>query len=89
VTLVVLPGDASVEVDGQPVRRRNGVIELVGKVGDVHRVRVFKGAKSTEEKAVTIPAAGTLPGLLDLNAPLPPAARGKPAGRPVHFGIDE
>jgi WD40 repeat protein/tRNA A-37 threonylcarbamoyl transferase component Bud32 len=89
VAVMVLPGDASVEVDGQPVRRRNGVIELVGKAGEVHRVRVFKGAKSTEEKAVTIQEAGATPALLDLNAPVSQVARGKAAGKPVHFGIDE
>ena len=46
-----MPVTAPYEVDGQVVRRRNGLVELVGRVGDVFRLRAFKGAKSTEEKS--------------------------------------
>ncbi|WP_437293120.1 hypothetical protein [Sorangium sp. So ce426] len=75
VALVVVPGDASVEVDGQPARRTNGIIELVGKKGDSRKVRVFKGAKRMEEKTVLIGDADSSPMFLDLNAPPPPVAR--------------
>jgi hypothetical protein len=88
VAFFVVPGDAPVEVDGLPVRRRNGVIELVGKVGDVRRVRAFKGAKATEEKIVTIRAKEAEPSLLDTNeqkAAAPLVSKPKPA----QFDVDE
>lgn len=67
VTVIVLPGDAAVEVDGVAVRRRDGVIELVGKEDTPRRLRVFKGLQSLE-KDVKITATGASPALLDLNA---------------------
>jgi hypothetical protein len=67
VMVMVLPGDASVEVDGIAIRRRDGVIDLLGKVGEVRRLRVLKGAQSIE-KDVTIQEAGASPALIDLNA---------------------
>jgi serine/threonine-protein kinase len=70
VALFVVPGDALVEVDGQPAYRRDGVIELTGKVGDVRRVRVWKGAKITEE-AVKIQETQPSPPLVDLKEAVP------------------
>lgn len=91
VAVVVLPGDARVEVDGQAVERRNGLVDLVGKIGDVRRLRVSKGDKSTGDKIVTIAEGGAVPPVVDLNAPLPvdtaPATAKKSA--PVQFGFDE
>lgn len=75
VALFVVPGDASVEVDGQPARRTNGIIELIGKKGDRRTVRISKGAKRTAEKTVIIGEADASPVFLDLNAPPPPGAR--------------
>jgi hypothetical protein len=72
VTVVVLPGDAAVEVNGVAVFRRDGVIELTGKTTDVFRLRVFKGLHSVE-KEVKIQDTGADPALVDLNAPLPVA----------------
>jgi hypothetical protein len=67
VKVIVVPGDASVEVDGFGAKRRNGVIELTGRVGDVHRLRVYKGAEQLEQD-VTIEEAGVSPAVLDLAA---------------------
>jgi serine/threonine-protein kinase len=67
VNVIVLPGDATVDVDGIRYRRRDGIIELTGKVGEPHRFRVVKGSQSIE-KEVIIPEAGAPPPLLDLNA---------------------
>lgn len=65
VPLFVLPGDARVEVDGVQVRRRQGTIELVGKIGDEHRVRVVSDTMQTDEQIVKITATGTEPALID------------------------
>lgn len=71
VSLVVLPGDAPVEVDGVLVRRRHGVVELVGKVGEERRVRVYRGSVRSEEKIVKIEATGAMPALIDVTEPAP------------------
>lgn len=89
VALFVLPGDAVVEVDGQPVQRRNGVVELVGKLEAVRYVRVRKGDRSTEAKAVTIKEAGASPSLIDLNEPLSPGAVGAATVKPQAIDIDD
>ena len=68
VPLFVLPGDAAVEVNDVLVRRRNGTVELVGKIGDERRVRVFIGSMRTEEKIVKIEALGTSPPMIDARA---------------------
>lgn len=87
VALLVIPGDAAVEVDKVPVRRRDGMIELVGKVGDEHRVRVFLGATSSDEKVVKIEAAGTSPPLID--ATELSVGKSGPAKTPVVFDVNE
>jgi len=91
VILLVLPGDASVEVDGRPAFRRNGFVELVGKVGETRRLRVFKGARSTEEKNITIGDGVATPLLIDLNEIVQRiAAPTKKKAKPLVFGdIDE
>jgi hypothetical protein len=77
VKLLVLPADAAVEVDGVPVRRRDGAIELSGKVGQTHRVRLSRDAQHAET-TVTLKDSGASPPSLDLAA-LVRAAR--PLGR--------
>jgi len=87
VALLVIPGDVVVEVDKVPVRRRNGLIELVGKVGDEHRVRVLLGATLSDEKVVKIEAAGTSPALIDANELS--VGKSGPAKTPVVFDVNE
>jgi hypothetical protein len=65
VKVLVVPVDAQVEADGVPVRRRDGVIELVGAVGATHKLRVFRGAESTVQ-VVTLRETGADPALIDL-----------------------
>lgn len=90
VTVIVKPGDAAVEVDGVAVRRRDGVIELIGKEGSPpRRLRVFKGLQSLEEN-VTITEAGASPALVDLNAkPAFEPGTGGPGERHDSAGGDE
>lgn len=72
VKMIVRPGDATVEVNGIPVERRDGVIELTGKVGESPRVRVSDGTAAVEQD-MTIPDAGTS---------LPPVVLNQPDGPP-------
>ena len=67
VSVIVLPGDAEIEVAGVVVRRRDGVVELMGQVGQALPLRVFKGDISIE-RSVTILDTGASPPLLDLTA---------------------
>ncbi|WP_437758971.1 hypothetical protein [Sorangium sp. So ce1389] len=86
VALIVVPGDALVEVDGQPAYRRDGAIDLIGKVGDARRVRVWKGAKAAPEKAVTIQETQPSPPLVDLNEAPPLRPPAKAPKKPARFG---
>lgn len=87
VSLLVLPGDAVVEVNKVPVRRRNGMIELVGAIGTGQRVDVFWGANATIEKMVTIAASGVSPPLIDAEAEN--KSKGGPAKTPAVFDVNE
>lgn len=87
VTLVVLPGDALVEVDKVPVRRRNGLIEFVGNVGDEHRVEVFMDAANPVAKTVILEATGASPAIIDAIAEN--QSKTGPAKNPVVFDINE
>lgn len=66
VSVVVLPGDAQVEIAGGLVRRRQGVVELMGKKGEVFKLRVSKASEYLEQDIV-ITDTGASPALLDLN----------------------
>ncbi|AUX36285.1 MULTISPECIES: hypothetical protein [Sorangium] len=85
VPLLVVPGDALVEVDGQTAYRRDGAIDIVGKVGDQRWVRVWKGAKAAE-KPVLIQENQPSPPVIDLNEALPPRPAPKAPKRPARFG---
>lgn len=67
VPLFVVPGNALVEVDDALVRRRHGVVELVGKVGTARRVRLLLENGRTVETTVQIEAMGTSPAWIDAN----------------------
>ncbi|WP_437955590.1 serine/threonine-protein kinase [Sorangium sp. So ce119] len=73
VKLEVLPVDASVEVDGRPATMRHGILEFEGKLGSIHRVRVFK-MQSSDMFDVVVTESGAYPKKLEL--PQPPHAGG-------------
>ena len=50
--VVITPDDATVEVDGQPVKVRNGVVEITGPLGSVHKVKLVAGKDEAEEDVV-------------------------------------
>jgi hypothetical protein len=59
VQLVALPSDASVEIDGAAAHPRDGVVAIDGKLGTVHRVRVFKGAATSTKPSPSPSAAAS------------------------------
>jgi len=89
VPVFVVPGDALVEVDGQRVERRDGVVELVGKVGDVFRLRAWKGEKSSDTKEITIGEAGANPAIVDVFEVKPLAKNLKSKPKAARFDLDE
>jgi len=52
VKLVIIPDDAKVTVDGQPAKVKNGVVEIVGTLGSVHKVKLTSGKQEAEEDVV-------------------------------------
>ena len=64
VQVVILPSDASVEVEGQSVTTKDGILEITDVVGSVHRTRVSKGkGKDRGETTVDV--------VITENGPLP------------------
>lgn len=73
VQLAVTPSNASVEVDGRPVKVTNGFVELEGPVGTVHYVRAFVGTNETRADVV-ISLKGAMPGRIEVKVPVGPAS---------------
>lgn len=63
--LEILPVDAQVEVEGQPVVITGGSIEIQGALGAVRRVRVYKGAREVKTEVV-ITELGPRPAKIEL-----------------------
>ncbi|WP_437820190.1 serine/threonine protein kinase [Sorangium sp. So ce1078] len=86
VQVVILPADASVEVEGARATTRNGILEITGPLGSEHRVRVFKGANEVVTD-VFVTTSGARPLKIELaaapakGAPAPPA-KSVPAAPP-------
>ncbi len=64
-SLVILPEDAEVTVNGTATKVRKGYVELKGAPGDVFKVLVKKGADSIDED-VSITKDGLNPGKLEV-----------------------
>ncbi|WP_437603381.1 protein kinase [Sorangium sp. So ce590] len=75
VQVVILPADASVEIEGARAKTRNGILEITGPLGSEHRVRVFKGANEVVTD-VFVTTSGARPLKIEL---MPPSAKGAPA----------
>jgi serine/threonine-protein kinase len=73
--LVVSPRDAFVEVDGVKVPLQDGGVPITGRLGSVHRVRVFKGKNELHEDVV-IAESGVRPSEMDLPPPKPKVLQG-------------
>jgi serine/threonine-protein kinase len=63
--LVIFPLDAAVEIDGTRVTAQDGVVELTGVLGSVHRVRVSKDGQERSADVV-LGEAGAEPPKVEL-----------------------
>jgi eukaryotic-like serine/threonine-protein kinase len=73
VQVTIAPPDAEVTMGGAPLAVRDGVVELTGPSGSVHKVRVAKGSAAVEVEVV-IAGRRALPSRIDLPAPPPASA---------------
>lgn len=67
VRLVIVPSDAEAEVEGRPARTTDGILDLVGPLGSIQRVRIWKG-KSEVTQDVVITEIGAVPPKLEIAA---------------------
>ncbi len=75
VRLVVIPADATVEVDGTPITPKDGLVEIHGALGSVHTVRVKAGDEGVTADVV-VTEDGALPPKIELH---PTTAKALPA----------
>ncbi|MEO5726604.1 MAG: serine/threonine-protein kinase, partial [Byssovorax sp.] len=66
VRLVVIPADATVDVEGTPVIARDGLVEIRGALGSVHAVHVKAGDEETSTNVV-VTEDGALPPKIELH----------------------
>jgi hypothetical protein len=85
VKVVVLPGDAQVNIKGMTVLRRRGAVELLGKKGEIIKLRVSKAGEYLEHE-VTIQDSGATPPLLDLNPKILEGVAAVAAVKPLKVG---
>jgi eukaryotic-like serine/threonine-protein kinase len=65
VKLVVLPDDVTVEIDGVPAPTKRGVVEIIGPLGSMHKVKLTSGKEEIIEEVV-VTANGAHPPKLEL-----------------------
>lgn len=65
VKLVIMPLDAVIEVEGTRTFAKNGIIEITGAPGSVHRVKLSKGKTETEVEVI-VTESGAMPPKVEL-----------------------
>ncbi len=81
--VVILPADVSIEIEGEKATAKNGLLEITGTLGSVHRVRIFKGKNETTTDVI-ITEAGPSPPKIELTVGGPkPATSGAPVAPPA------
>ncbi|MFO0586873.1 MAG: serine/threonine-protein kinase [Polyangiaceae bacterium] len=68
VTVVILPPNATVEVEGVPTKLTEGLLEIEGAVGSVHKVRVVSGSVEKTVRVV-VAESGAVPPKIELDVP--------------------
>ena len=91
VTVVILPPTATVEVEGVPAKLTEGLLEIEGAVGSVHKVRVVSGGVEKTVRVV-VAESGAVPAKIELDVPAvtptgaattPPLGGVKPKPKPT------
>jgi serine/threonine-protein kinase len=91
VKVVIIPGDADVEIEGSTHKPKDGIIEIKGPPGSVHRVRLKSGGQEMVDDVV-VTESGAIPPKLELRAnaasgaSTTPAATTAPATEPKTYG---
>jgi serine/threonine-protein kinase len=86
VTVVILPPDAKVDVDGTPAALSEGLLEITGTIGSVHRVHVVSG-DSQKSVRVVVSESGAIPPKIEVKeAEGPGATATATASAPVLSG---
>jgi hypothetical protein len=65
IKVIIRPVDASVAVEGRRTPLKNGLLEIEGRLGSVHRVGVSKGSSQVDTEVV-ISDNGPFPPLIEL-----------------------
>ncbi len=88
VKVVIMPPDASIEIEGVKAIAKSGLLEITGTLGSVHRVKVFKGKNETITDVI-VTEAGPSPPKIELTFGGKPGASGTagPAAPPNKPGI--
>ena len=73
VTVVILPPTATVEVEGKAATLSEGILEITGPVGSVHKVRVAAGGAEKLVRVV-VSESGAVPPKIELEGVAPAAA---------------
>jgi serine/threonine-protein kinase len=74
VKVVIMPADASIEIEGEKAVAKSGLLEITGTLGSVHRVRIFKGKNETITDVIVTEAGPSPPKIeLTFGGPKPSA----------------
>jgi serine/threonine protein kinase len=80
VRLVIIPDDATVEIEGAKVQVKDGLVEIKGALGSVHAVHVKSGDDETTSNVV-VTEDGALPPKIELRPSAAKPLNGKTAPR--------
>jgi serine/threonine protein kinase len=90
--VLIAPDDVEVTLDGVPVKAKNGLLEITGIPGSVHKVNL-KSKDGEVEEDVVVAENGALPPKVTLEKGAKPKRSGAPAGsakkKDPRLGIEE
>jgi serine/threonine-protein kinase len=90
VKVVIMPGDVQIEIEGEPALAKQGLLEITGTLGSVHRVRIWKGKNETTQDVIVTEAGPSPPKIeLTFGGPKPSATANAGAAPKGLKGIDK